>query len=74
MAEFKTSSYWQDTPVFYKKVGDSILFFCLGMIPIIHTLPVSDTTKLWIVSGLSALGILGKTITNFFTDTPQTQK
>lgn len=74
MAEFKVNSYWQDTPVIYKKVGDSILFLSLGLMPIAHTLPITDTQKLWVVSGLMAFGVIGKTITNFFTDTSQPTK
>ena len=72
MAEFKAGSYWEDTPVVFKKIGDSILFLSVGLIPIVHGLPLTDTQKLWIVSGLAAIGVIGKTITNFFTDT-QTQ-
>lgn len=60
--------FYAPTPIFWRKVGDSILFFSLGMIPIIHGCPGSDNTKLWGVTGFAVFGLVGKTITNFAKD------
>lgn len=67
-------NYYAPTPQKFRKVGDSILFFCVGVTPIIASMPASETAKLWIVVGVSVLGVIGKTITNFFTETPPTEQ
>lgn len=61
--------FYQGTPVFYRKIGDSILYFSVSMISVVHGTPVSDNKKLWAVTILAVVGVVGKTITNFFTDT-----
>lgn len=69
MAKLKESFYNQATAKFYRKIGDSVLFAATGASTLFMALPVEEHTKLWLVFGASLLGVVGKTITNLFTDT-----
>lgn len=60
--------YYSPTPVKMRKIGDAILFVCIGIQPLTQTLPLTDNQRLWINFGFSVAGVLAKTITNFFTD------
>jgi len=66
MAKFELESYWKPTPQLARKWGDSILIFCVGISPLITTLPITETAQKWWMFGLSAMGVIGKVITNFF--------
>ena len=65
---FSIKGYYEATPKLFRKVGDSILITCVGISPLVATLPITDGQQKWIMFGLSALGVVGKVITNFFTD------
>lgn len=69
MAKLKASFYNQSTAKFYRKLGDTILFASTGVSTMCMALPVEETTKTWVIFCLGLFGMLGKTITNLFTDT-----
>ena len=52
----------------YKKIADIALYLLLAEIPIVATLPVSDTVKFWITLGLTQGTIAIKAITKFTLD------
>lgn len=60
-----TKKYAKPTPAKWRKIGDSILFFSIGLQPMITTLPLTEHQMLWINFGIGALGVIGKTLTNF---------
>jgi hypothetical protein len=68
MADALLKKYYSPTPAKFRKIGDSILFLCIGIQPLTQTLPLTDTHRLWINFGFSVAGVIAKTITNFFTD------
>lgn len=57
--------YFSPVPTKARKIGDAILYTSLSFQPIIIGLPLPDNQKLWVNFGISALGIIGKIITNF---------
>jgi hypothetical protein len=52
--------YWKPTPIFWRKIGDSLLAVSLTGIPVI----LADYK--WIGIALFILGVIGKFLTNFF--------
>lgn len=62
-------NFYAPTPVFIRKIGDSILYASLALQPLTLTLPITDNQRVWVNFGLSAAGILGKFITNLFKET-----
>lgn len=58
------NNFYKHTPVFWRKVGDSILIFGTTMTA---TLAGMEADKLWIIS-MSLITALGKMVTNFFKD------
>jgi len=66
MSKFAPQHYWERTPKIARKVGDSILIFCVGASPLIMTLPISEHDQKWWMFGLSITGVVAKVITNFF--------
>ena len=63
-------NYWAATPIYAKKLGDSMLIASLGFSGGVMALPIEDNTKLWINFGLTGMGVIGKIITNLFTTVP----
>ena len=59
-------NYYKPTPVHFRKIGDAILFFCVGAQPILLTLPLNDHKLIYVTVSLSLVGLIGKTITNLF--------
>jgi hypothetical protein len=62
--------YFSPTPVFWRKVGDSLLLLSAGVNGSIMGLPLPDHHKLWIMFGISLVGTFGKILTNFAGDAP----
>lgn len=60
--------YYEPTPPRLRRLGDTILIGCTSLTPIIMGSPFSDNAKAWSVTVISILGVIGKVITNFFTD------
>ena len=60
--------YYSPTPAKFRRIGDAILFTCVGIQPLTQALPLSDNSKLWVNFGFSVAGVISKVITNFFTD------
>jgi hypothetical protein len=58
------NDYWKNTPVLWRKVGDSVLV--LGT-TLTATFAGMEVDKSWIIAS-AVLTALGKTLTNFFTD------
>lgn len=67
MATLK-ENYYSPTPKKYRKLGDAILYFATGLQPIFALLPMQEDVKVWVMVGVSVLGLIGKTITNFYTE------
>lgn len=61
-------NYYKPTPIKWRKLGDAVLFLSTGVSGLIMAAPVTDHTKTWIMLGLSIVGLVGKTLTNFFSD------
>lgn len=61
--------YWEPTPRHLRKLGDSILIASVGLQGLMTSAPVDGDTKQWLVLGIGALGVVGKIMTNFFSDT-----
>lgn len=57
--------YFSPVPTPMRKVGDMILYTSLSLQPMVMTLPLDDSHKLWWNFGISAAGVIGKVITNF---------
>ena len=56
----KTANYWKPTPVFWRKVGDSLL--AAGTLA--GTLAIAENK--WVGIGIFIACVIGKFITNFF--------
>jgi hypothetical protein len=56
-----TTNYWKPTPIFWRKIGDSLL--AVGTLA--GTIAISEDYK-WIGLGLIFCSIVGKFLTNFF--------
>jgi len=74
MAKSVLKNYYAPTPQKFRKIGDALLYISLGLQPLTLTLPVSDQAHIWIGFGLSAAGVIAKTITNFFSESPSTEQ
>ena len=70
MAQGVLKNYYLPTPKRIRKIGDSILLASVALQPMTQTLPLTDNQRLWVNFGLGCVGILGKFVTNFFTDEP----
>ena len=70
--------YWKPTPKKWRKIGDSILFGCgtLGASGLFAFTELKETfgeKELKIIIGIVlALGFIGKFLSNFFKDEPET--
>lgn len=64
----KLKNYYKSTPIKMRKIGDAILLGSTSISGMVMGLPMSDNNKLWMTFGLNIFGVLGKVITNFFTD------
>jgi hypothetical protein len=60
--------YTAPTPVKWRKIGDAILLGSTGLSALMMGAPIPDKVQVWIVFGLNVLGLIGKIITNFFTE------
>ena len=67
MIKAAIKNYGKNTPVFYRKIGDSILI--LGT-TLTATFAGMEVHKEWII-GAAILTAVGKMITNLFTDEPK---
>lgn len=65
MKKFSWKGYWQPTPLMFRKIGDALL----GIFSIVSVSSVITEHKDLAVASL-IIGILGKILSNFFTDTP----
>ena len=66
-------SYFASTPKKWKKIGDSILIGTSGLAAIMMGSPLPDHINIWVVFCLNATGVIGKIITNFFTEDAQVE-
>lgn len=64
----RTKHYYKPTPVKWRKIGDAILFFATGVSTMVMSLPLEDKAQKWLVFSCGVIGLLGKVLTNFFTD------
>lgn len=65
MTKFNWKGYWQPTPLMFRKIGDALL----GIFSIVSVSSVITEHKDLAVASL-IIGILGKILSNFFSDTP----
>ena len=63
--KFSRKSYWASTPVKLRKIGDTLL----GVFSITSTAAIINDNKQLAVWSL-VIGVLGKILTNFFTEEP----
>jgi hypothetical protein len=61
--------YQKPTPAKWRKIGDSLLLFTLTLTPMVMQLPLTEHQMLWVNFGIQAVGVFGKVVTNFFTET-----
>lgn len=57
----KVSSYWQPTPVVFRRLGDALL----SVSALITAAAIADGTT-WLAYTSLAIGVIGKFLTNFF--------
>ena len=67
--KFSRKSYWESTPVKLRKLGDALL----GIFSLTSTAAIINDDKRLAVGSL-IIGVLGKILTNFFTDEPVNQQ
>ena len=60
--------YFAPTPIVFRKIGDAILILTVAMSGMIPSLPLDDNKQKWVMFGISTFGVLGKILTNFFSD------
>lgn len=65
MTKFSWKGYWQTTPLMFRRIGDALL----GIFSIVSVSSVITEHKDLAVASL-ILGIVGKILTNFFSDNP----
>ena len=70
----KLKSYYKRTPIKYRKIGDSILISSTSLAAIMMTAPIEESKQVWIVFILNIIGVIGKVITNFFTENETIQE
>lgn len=58
--------YKQPTPKKWRKLGDTFLLISTSSSTMVMGLPLTEHQKLWTVFFVNVLGVVGKTITNFF--------
>jgi len=63
--KFGISSYWKPTPLKLRKIGDALL----GIFSLTSTAAIINDDKRLAVGSL-IIGVLGKILTNFFTNEP----
>lgn len=59
-----TSKYYSSTPVFYRKIGDALL----GVSTIVTTYAIVDEWSKYLQLSALILGVVGKFLTNFFSE------
>lgn len=57
-------NYYSPTPKKFRKIGDAILIGCASLSALIIGSPLSDNAQKWTIFALSAIGVLGKVISN----------
>lgn len=67
--KFSRKSYWESTPVKLRKLGDALL----GIFSLTSTAAIINDDKRLAVGSL-IIGVLGKILTNFFTEEPIKQE
>lgn len=67
--KFSRKSYWASTPVKLRKIGDTLL----GVFSITSTAAIINDNKQLAVWSL-VIGVVGKILTNFFTEEPVNQQ
>lgn len=67
---FKKDYYRARTPIKMRKLGDGILIAGPILQTAIMSLPLTDLQKTWINFGITIITLIGKLITNFFTEDP----
>lgn len=65
MTKFSWKGYWQTTPLMFRRIGDALL----GIFSIVSVSSVITEHKDLAVASL-IIGIIGKILTNFFSETP----
>jgi len=65
MTKFSWKGYWQPTPLMFRKIGDALL----GIFSIVSVSSVITEHKDLAIASL-IIGILGKILSNFFSDSP----
>lgn len=63
--KFSRKSYWESTPVKLRKIGDALL----GIFSITSTAAIINDDKQLAIGSL-IIGVVGKILTNFFTEEP----
>jgi len=58
----KIGNYWRPTPIFWRKLGDSLLAVG-GMAGVVT---IAGGGEKWLAIGFVACSIIGKFLTNFF--------
>ena len=64
-AKFTWKGYWKATPLMFRKIGDALL----GIFSIVSVSSVITEHKDLAIASL-IIGVVGKILTNFFSETP----
>lgn len=67
--KFSRKSYWESTPVKLRKIGDALL----GIFSLTSTAAIINDDKRLAIGSL-IIGVVGKILTNFFTEEPVNQQ
>lgn len=65
MTKFTWKGYWQPTPLMFRRIGDALL----GIFSIVSVSSVITEHKDLAIASL-VIGVIGKILSNFFTDSP----
>jgi hypothetical protein len=68
MTKFTWKGYWKPTPLMFRKIGDALL----GVFSIVSVSSVITEHKNLAIASL-VIGVIGKILSNFFTDSPVTE-
>lgn len=69
--KLKGEYYKKPTPIKMRKLGDSILIAGPLLQSAIMGLPLTETQKIWVNFSITISTLIGKLITNFFTEDSQ---
>ena len=68
MTTFKTENWNKGTPARWRNIGDAMIVLGSGLGLIVATLPLPDSTKVWVIAGIGVIGTIGKFLIKLFSN------